>query len=428
MVTSNQIRDAIKKHKLELPRYQKLYNYYIGKNSILNRILPDPEKPNNKIATSYPSTIIDTVVGYFAARPISYISKSGNEQFLNDLQDVLFLNDSEDTDAEIVKDFSIFGKSYEYMWVDQAGQIRFAEYSPLEMAVVKDRKDNIQFAFRYWTEKVDNKSITKVELYNDVGIYYLISDDGENFVTDPNEESKPHFFGEVPVSIYKNNDEEIGDFEKQIPMIDQLDKLLSDSSNELESWVNAYLVLAGYKGTQSEDIHKMKQDGVLLLDDVGQAKFLTKDINVNFQQNFFDTVDNLIHQQTATPKLTSEEFSSNLSGIAIGFKLFGLESKSMIKERKMEKALRKRIRLITTILNLKKNSSYSFADIRFNFVRNLPQNEAEIADQMTKLINIVDHETLLSWHPRIQEPSQVIKKLKEEDDSVNLDDIGDDNE
>lgn len=422
MLTSKQVKEAIQKHKKELPRYQKLYDYYIGKHDILNRVLPDPEKPNNKIVTAYPTLIVDTVVGYFSTKPLSYISKSNNEKFLTDLQQIFYLNDEEDVNAEIVKNFSIFGKTYELYYIDPLGNIRFNQFSPLEMHVETDSKDNILFGLRYWNEQRDNKKITKVEAYDHEGIYYFVSDNGENFTPDPTEEFKEHYFGEVPISIYRNNNEEIGDFEQFIPMIDSLEKMLSDSANELESWVNAYLLLAGHKATNSEDLKKMKQDGILLVDDTNQAKFLTKDVNTEFQQNFFETIDNLIHMHSATPKLTSESFASNLSGVALGFKLFGLETKSSVKERKMEKALRKRIRLICNILNMH-GKDYSPYDIRFDFSRNLPQNEAEVTDMMTKLVNMVDHETLLSWHPRIQEPSQILKRLREQQDSMNLDNI-----
>jgi SPP1 family phage portal protein len=424
LITSEQIRDAIKKHRTELPRYQKLYNYYVGRNDILKRQLPDPLKPNNKIATSYPSLIIDTVVGYLASKPVSYLSRSNNEKYLADLQNIFLLNDEEDTNAEIVKDFSIFGKCFELTYVDTQGNIRFKQYSPLEMYVEKDSQDNILFGIRYWQEKQGENNVTKVEAYDVEGFHYFSSFDDETFI---HEKSIPHYFGEVPVTIYKNCDEEIGDFEKQIPLIDAIDKILSDSANELESFSNAYLLIKGYQGTQPEDVQAMRQNGVLLLDQQGDAEWLIKNINNQFQQNFFETLDNLIHIQTATPKLTTEEFSSNLSGIAIGFKLFGLESKCSVKERKMEKALRKRIRLITTILNLK-GANYDWTDVDIQFSRNLPQNEAEITNMIVQLSNLVPLETLLSWHPRIQNPAQVVQKLKQEQDTMNLDHIGDHNE
>jgi SPP1 family phage portal protein len=419
VLTSLQIKNAIEKHKKELPRYQKLFNYYVGKHAILERILPDPEKPNNKIVTAYPTLIIDTVVGYFASKPISYLSRSGNETFLSELRKISLLNDEEDTNAEIVKDFSIGGKTFELMFTDKNGDIRYKEFNPLEMYVEKDSQDEILFGLRYWEETQGDLTVTKVEVYDAEGFHYFSSTDKETFIL---ERTIPHFFGEVPITIYKNNDEEIGDFEQFIPAIDSLEKMLSDSANELESWVNAYLILAGYNATTYEDIKKLKQEGVLLLDDVGKAKFLTKEVNTEFQQNFFETIDNLIHMHSATPKLTSEDFASNLSGVALGFKLFGLETKSSIKERKMEKALRKRVRLITKILNLK-GANYDWTDIEFQFSRNIPQNDSEITNQIVQLSHLVPLEELLSWHPRIQNPSQVVQKLKEEQDTMNLDKI-----
>jgi SPP1 family phage portal protein len=419
LITAEQVKEAIRKHKLELPRLQKLFNYYVGKHEILNRTLPDSQKPNNKIVTAYPTLIIDTVVGYMASKPLSYISKTNNDEFLTDLQRIFYYNDEEDLNAEIVKSFSIYGKTHELYYIDKLGNIRFNHFSPLEMYVVKDSKGNILYGVRHWEEKKGDKTITKVEAYDHEGIYYFVSE-GDSFIKD--EEQMEHYFGEVCINTYVNNEEEIGDFEQFIPMIDSIEKMLSDSSNELESWVNAYLVLAQHEGTQSEDIVKMRQDGVLLLENIDQAKFLTKEANTEFQQNFFETIDKLIHMHSNTPKLTSEDFSSNLSGVALGFKLFGLESKSMVKERKMEKALRKRIRLITNILN-KQGKEYDSFDIRFNFSRNIPQNETEVVDQMTKLIHMVPLEELLSWHPRIQEVPQLIKKLQEQNDSTGLNSI-----
>ncbi|ARK30778.1 phage portal protein [Halalkalibacter krulwichiae] len=422
MVTSNQIKEAIKKHKLELPRYQKLFDYYIGKHKILSRKLPDKHKPNNKVVTLYPKKIINTMLGYFASMPLAYVSQSGNQNFLNDIKMINYLNNEEDTNAEIIKTFSIYGKCYELYFIDRNGNIRFNHYSPLEMYIERDSKNNILFGLRYWElKKDDNSKEIKVEVYDENGIYHFISSDGGNtYVSDNNENDLEHYFGEVPITIYLNNEEEQGDFEEIITQVDAINTLLSDAINSNESFVNAYLILAGYKATEKEDIEKMKQDGVLLLDDVGQAKFLTKDANAEFQNNLYETLDHLIHEQSDTPRLTSSKFSSNLSGQALKFHLFGLETKSSMKERKMEKALRKRIRMIVTMLN-KQGKDYEPSDISFKFSRDIPADEAAITDQIAKLVNIVPLETLLSWHPKIQEPSLEIKKLKNGLDSTGLD-------
>lgn len=417
MVTVEQVKYAYDLYKKELPRYEKLYNYYLDKHEILNRRLPDPEKPNNKVIVSYPKNIIDTMVGYFATKPVTYLSSSNNEAMLDELKRIFFLNDEEDANAELVKNFSILGKTYELHYMDENGLLRFKQYSPLNMYVVKDNSDNIKYAVRFWYEELLNKQkVLKAEAYDSEGIYNYT---GNNFIL---EAEREHYFGEVPIVIYQNNENETGDFEQLIPMIDAIEKILSDNANENEAWVNAYLVLAGYKGTQIEDIKRMRQEGVLLLDDVGQAKFLTKDVNPQFQQNFLETLDKLIHKFSGIPDLTSEQFASNLSGVALGFKLFSMESLASTKERKMEKSLRKRIRLICSILN-KQGREYDPYDIRFNFVRNIPQNKSEIADMVVKLSPFVDQKTLLSWLPDITDVDLVLKRLKEQQDSMNLDNI-----
>lgn len=416
MVTVEQIKDAIAKHKLELPRHQKLHDYYVGKHKILNRKLHDPTKPNNKMITSYPTLIIDTMVGYFASKPLSYLSATNDENFINDLKRIFYINDSEDTDAETVKNFSIFGKTYNLHYIDEFGNLRFKHYSPLEMYVEKDASGNIKYAVRHWYEEVGKEKVLKVEAYDHEGIYNF---SGDEFIL---ENQIEHYFGETPVTVFQNNAEEQGDFEQLIPSIDALETMLSDTSNEIESWVNAYLVLGGMSGTTSEDLAKMRQDGALLLEDVDQAKFLTKEVNPAFQQNFFETVDKLLHKFSGIPDLTSEQFSSNLSGTALGFKLYNMESKASNKERKMEKALRKRIRFICAILN-KQGKEYEPYDLRFNFHRNIPQNKAEIAEQIGKLSPYVDQKTLLSWHPDITDVDLVLKRLKEQSDSMDIDKI-----
>ena len=57
----------------------------------------------------------------------------------------------------------------------------------------------------------------------------------------------------VPIAIYKNNEEEQGDFEQVISLIDAYDKMESDSLNDFEYFVDAYLALYGFTA-EPEDI------------------------------------------------------------------------------------------------------------------------------------------------------------------------------
>src|SRR5699024_10291908 len=102
---------------------------------------------------------------------------------------------------------------YEVMYINKEGQIRFTQYNPMEMFVSKDNKDNIEFACRPYTiEDIDNNKIDYVEVYDDDAIRLYVKNGNQyNLVHE-----KEHHFKEIPVCIYKNNDEELGDYEQQI--------------------------------------------------------------------------------------------------------------------------------------------------------------------------------------------------------------------
>ena len=44
-------------------------------------------------------------------------------------------------------------------------------------------------------------------------------------------EEQAHNFNDVPIIIYQNNEEELGDFENVVSLIDEYDKLISDAAN-----------------------------------------------------------------------------------------------------------------------------------------------------------------------------------------------------
>lgn len=416
-----QLEKYMKNYKAELPRNQKLYNYYIGKHDILSRVLPDKTKSNNKLVANYPHYIVSQATGFMISTPIAYLSTENDKEYLDDLERIFFINDEEDVNAEIVKNMVIYGKSYEVLWIDREAQTRFTQYSPLEMHVEIDDRDNILCAFKpYTVEDAEGTKTEFVEVYDSDGIRYFKKVGGT--YQEQIDKFKPHHFNEIPVIIHKNNDEQLGDFEMWISLIDGINKLLSDSQNEIEAFSNAFLSITNAQGTTDEDITRMKQDGVLLLPPDAKAEWLIKNINSQYQNDHFEKLDDLIHTQSATPKLTSEQFASNLSGTAIKTKLQGLINKTATRERKLGKSLRKRIRLVTKILNLK-GKDYDPYTIRFQFSRNIPSNENDITDQIVKLQNLIDRETLLSWHPKIENAAQVIEKYKEEQPDINLDEM-----
>jgi SPP1 family phage portal protein len=219
-----------------------------------------------------------------------------------------------------------------------------------------------------------------------------------------------HYIGDVPVIEFPNNDDRIGDFERVMTLIDAYDKAQSNIANDFEYFSDAYLVLKNLSSTQPEDIENMKLSRTMLIDDAGDAKWLLKDVQDSAHENFKRRLAEDIHRFSQTPNLTDESFAGNASGVALRYKLLGLEWNASVKERKFKRALQRRIELICNVLNLK-GANYDWREIDIQFHRNLPQNELEQVQIASMLKGIISDDTLLSIIPYIDDPSNEMEKI-----------------
>lgn len=422
-VTKDIIKKLIQRHQTS--KFYKLQRYYEGDHSILNRTMQDPSKPNNKLVNNFPGYIVDVMQGYFVGKPITY--SSTEEEYLSRLQDIFNYNDEQDENSELAKTMGIKGKVYELLYVDEDTMPRFNLVDPENMILVYDTKITPEpvLAIRYYRiDNLDGEEKTKIEVYTDNTIQFYVMN-GEDLAL---EDEKEHFFGSVPVIEYLNNDEGIGDFEKVLTLIDAYDKAQSDTLNDFEYFADAYLALVGMGGTDSEDIKQMKENRVLLLEENGQANWLIKEINDAASENYKTRLQQDIHRFSKTPSLTDENFGSNLSGVAISYKVWGMEQVAATKERKFKRALQRRIELLTNFLNIK-GGNYDWRDIQITFTRNLPRNLVEITDMVSKLNGIISDETLLAQLPMIDDVQAELERIEVQNaGKINLDDIEDEDE
>ena len=338
-LTPEIILKIVRSHQTEeLPRLKNLEKYYLAKNEINNRVMTDISKPNNKIADPYASYITDTLVGYFIGKPVSYTA--ADEAVMKELTMVFEYNDEADENAELAKNASIYGVAYERLYVDAEGAVRFKSLDPTNCIPVYDDtiENNLLYFIRYYQDYdiTADTDYYVVEVIDSAQVCKYQSNITLNSLSFVSEE--PHYFGLVPIAIFKNNEEEMGDFERVISLIDAYDKLESDSLNDFEYFVDAYLALYGFTA-DSKDILEMKQNRVLLMDEGTSAEWLTKNTADNHIENIKSRLDNDIHKFSFCPNMSDENFGNNSSGVSIKFKMFGTDNIVAIKERKFKRGL-----------------------------------------------------------------------------------------
>ena len=407
------IQKFIKKHKAESIRYIKLQKYYEGKHDILDHTSRDGQ-PNNKIVNPYPKYITDMLVGYFVGQPISYTSKEEDE-LLEDLQAIFDYSDEQEENLELAKICSIKGKAYELLYRDEDARIRFNEFGPDQMFVIYDMtiSPSIKFAIRYYDVGEGNDKITYAEVYDkEVCTLYKGKDSDLSL-----DQVTPHTFKDVPVVEYLNNKEEQGDFEQVITLIDAYNKAQSNTLNDMDQFTDAYLILVNMAGTDSERIDELKRDRVMLLDDDGDAKWLIKEINDAWVENYKDRVRRDIHKFSYTPDMQDESFGNNLSGVSIRYKILAMEQIRSNKERKFKKGLQRRIELICNSLSLEKDIDL-FTSINIKFANTLPQNIYELSQTIKNLSPYLSSETLLNQLPFVENAKEELEKKKAEDEEI----------
>ena len=423
-LTSDIVARLIEKDIANNARLLKLHNYYIGKQNITNRTMSDVSKPNNKCVNNYPKYITDIMSAYFMGEPIKYNSKE--QTLLEELKAIFNYNDEQAENAELAKDASIYGKAYELIYLDEDTNIRFKKIDTVGAIPIYD--DTIEGALLYFIRYYDSydltidKTNTIVEVYSrsyiqtwrkDLSIMMLI-------------EEQEHSFNDVPIVIYQNNEEELGDFENVISLIDEYDKLISDAANNQDYFSDCFLVLKGLEGTVAEDIAAMKENRVLLLPDNAGAEWLTKGANNEEVESLKATIDENIHKFSMCPKMTDDNFAANASGIAMRYKLMGLENATSKKERAFKKGIQRRVELICNILYIL-GTTYDYRAIEMVFSRNIPANLVEVADVVNKVGHLLSKETQVSLLPIDVDYSIEKERLKSEEQegySINFEDTG----
>ncbi len=421
IISSKLLFSCIKEHMWEVEhRLIKLNNYYNGKHEILKRTFKNQSIPNNKIICNHAEYISDLATGYVFGVPITYSGDGAKELNVN------FTEIDEDShNNELALDLSIFGRGYEllYMNDDKKPKIELATLSPLNTFLVVDTsvKEEPMFAVHYYPNITLDNSIENytVEVYTETEkLIYEITSLQTELSTVVEKDLEEHFFKGVPVIEYQNNKKARGDFEGVIPLIDAYNKLQSDRVNDKEQLVDAFLIVVGQSlgdtnDEVSETVRLLKEEKIIELDEGGDAKWLVKSLSEDQVEVLKKSLKDDIHEFSKVPCLTDENFVGNSSGIAMKYKLLGLEQLGRIKERYFKKGLRERLKLIENIESIRAIKIKS-ADIDISMKRSLPVDN----ELLSKIAS--ETEGFLSWETRIKNYDPEIdideerKRLEEE--------------
>lgn len=394
------LQKMIGKFNIEVsPRMKKYKNYYDGIQAILSKSYTDETKPCSHTVINYMKDITDSYCGYMATPGyISYSSDNDIEEIMN----ILRYNDYQAEDSDFLLDALVYGTAAELMYLDSAGQVRFRLITPTSCFGIYDDTltgDLMYFVRMYQASLWDNTNIYYVDVYSDFDIkHYRMS--GENGYLEFLNEEK-HYFSQCPANIFTLPDEK-SIFDCVLPLQDAVNELVSSEIDDYSAFCDAYMVLEGVDA-DAEDIQMMKQNRVLLLPEGAKASWLTKNANDAQVENILKRIHDSIYRIAKCPDFSSETFVGGVSsGIAIRYRLTGMENRAGIIEGRMKKALQRRIEIICGIASLKLGEAV-FRDIQIEFKRNIAVDESATINLINSLKGTVSDATLLAQLPFIDD-------------------------
>ena len=264
-----ELNEAFEKHSLNRGEIEYLWNYYRGKQPILQRTKDVRPEICNKIVENRANEIVSFKVGYLCGEPIQYVGRNSDEnvsQAIAELNEMMFSENKATQDKEVVEWQMIGGTAYRLVLPDKPDS---EDDAPFEMHTLDPRDTFVvyssevgnkpMFAVKYRTDKENNRicSVYTVDHYWKLKNETII-------------ESTEHGLGMIPIFEYPANNARQGAFEIVLPLLDAINTVASNRMDGIEQFVQAFIKFINCDIT-TDDFEKLKDMGAIKVKSVEGA-------------------------------------------------------------------------------------------------------------------------------------------------------------
>jgi SPP1 family phage portal protein len=297
------------------------------------------------------------------------------------------------------------------MYLDNEAQVRFRLINPLTAFAIFDDTltgDLLYFVRMYKANDWNESDTYNVDVYSDYSIKHYTMAGYNGNLTFVAEEA--HHFSQCPANVFSLPDEK-AIFDCILSLQDAANEILSDEIDDYSAFCDAYLSLTG-ADIDAEGVAMMKENRVLVLPEGAAAAWLTKNANDTQVENILKRIHDNIYRIAKCPDFSSETFVGGVSsGIAIRYRLTGMETRAAAICARMKKALQRRIEIICGIASLKLGEEV-FRDIDISFTRNIPEDNSSIVNLVNALKGTVSDATLLAQIPFVKDVQAELEAVK----------------
>lgn len=385
-------------HQANSADIEYLYNYYRGKQPILNRVKEIRPEINNMCIENRANEIVSFKVGYLMGEPLVYVSRdkaNENNEGIALLNEYMFMEDKASKDKELAEWFYIAGTAFRMVLPSfgaDEGEAPFNVYTldPRHTMVVYHSGLGNRPVMGVKFIELENHS-TIASVYTD-SHYFEIKD---GFIT----KDERHSLGMVPIVEYPANSARLGAFEVVLPLLDALNEVMSNRLDGLEQFIQSLLVLKGVD-LDDGDLAKIKEMGGLKLPVDGDAKYLIQDLNQISTQKLTDYINRAILSICSLPvQGQGKSTSDTASAVIMRDGWYPAETSAKATELAFRKSEKQALRLVFKITNTLRNLNLKLSAVDVRFTRRNFENIQEKSQVLsTMLANDKIHPLLAFTH------------------------------
>jgi len=366
--------------------------------------------------------------------------KNNSDEFQTIIDYITKYNDNGSFFYDCVKDYINTGACYGLVYENKDNEVVYAHTSSLTSVAIWNYETPAQKIglLRYWTEN-SNKGGLDIHLElitKNYKKHYIsgietttINKDTKVDFKEKENDNKEVLWNDVPIFAVENPDG-LALFENVITLIKKHEQVIRNNANIFQYNDDAKLKIIGFGPDSDLMIPVTYENGEPKVDNSGQpimiknplraqedeailnAKvfyipdkadgdidWLIKNINDTASENHKKTCLDLALMISGVPNVTDQGFTNADNSSALEKKFFPLDQVLQQADKLFKKELLRMWEMITSRINLKKNTEYDFRDIEIILTRNLPQNNQEIVDNWLKLRGLLSDKTVIEHLP-----------------------------
>ena len=408
----DELNSALIYHVMNMLQEEFLYWYRRGVQPILNRTKEVREDILNKVQENHADEIVAFKNGYFLTQPASYVSRrKGVQTKLNKLNEFLYRSGKQDADNKVADWFHTVGKGVCYVEPSDDAEAPFRAYAidPRSAFVVYSLKAGnkpvmgVNFVTRDGVAMFD--VFTEQMVYHLKGTYtgkLMTTEKNHNFLVTATEvvSSEPNVLGRIPIIEYRYNSINMGAFEACIPLLDEINNIVSNACDGVEQFIQSLAVAVNCEFPENTTVSDIRKAGMIALRSVGENKADFKILSEQLDQEQTKTLVDRLYDQVlriaAMPSRSSGQSTQSTTGAAVlaNFGWYQADASARNTEDLFKESNRQFDAIVVDILRKKRILDINLNDFELNFVRNETANVQAKAQAFQTLMSAGLHPEL----------------------------------